>query len=291
MTASLDDGAPVTFRAMTGADVPQAAHLSRAEGWPHTEADWRLILSVSAGTVGIDWAGRVVATAIVTPYGNAVAALALVIVAPELRGRGLGRRLATLGIETSAGRELRLVATAAARRLYEALGFRAVAEIVQHQGIAVAGKPPGDVGWAGGEDLAAIVRLDAAAFGAPRKELLAALLGAGPVAVLRDGGRITAFAARRPFGRGTVVGPVVAPDRETAARLVAGHLAALEGTFVRVDTRTETGLATFLATRGLTHAGGGTLMVRAPSPSAVASPRPSPSPAARTFAIAAQALG
>jgi len=79
-------------------------------------------------------------------------------------------------------------------------------------------------------------------------------------AVIRDGSDIQAFAAIRPFGRGLVIGPVVARDDAEAKALIDFLFAHHHGMFVRVDTNISTNLAEWLTKRGLAHVGGGITM-------------------------------
>jgi hypothetical protein len=56
----------------------------------------------------------------------------------------------------------------------------------------------------------------------------------------------------REFGRGQVVGPLVAQNDQDAIHLTAAHLKNLTGQFVRVDTREKNGIfVEFLEQSGL----------------------------------------
>jgi len=68
----------------------------------------------------------------------------------------------------------------------------------------------------GRNDLAPLVELDAAACGAPRESLIAALMENGEAIVHDDAGEMVGFAFYRRFGRGHVIGPVVARDTASA---------------------------------------------------------------------------
>ena len=58
----------LTFVPFAPDHLPGALHLSRAAGWPHRAEDWALVLSLSQGLVALE-GQRVVATALVTPFG------------------------------------------------------------------------------------------------------------------------------------------------------------------------------------------------------------------------------
>ncbi|MGR6432951.1 GNAT family N-acetyltransferase [Rhizobium sp. PAMB 3174] len=264
--------------------IEGAVLLSRAESWPHRHADWKLAQELSTGIAAVDADGRVVGTTLVTPYGRDCATINMVIVDKSMRGLGLGRKLMERAIALAEDRPLRLVATDEGLPLYEKLGFVANGQIRQHQGEVrpvvcpdgVEDMQPGDL-----DDLKA---LDKEAHGADRSALIDALVERGEIAVIRKGKTIEAWAAIRPFGRGEVIGPVIAPDAKTACALIAYHASSRPAAFLRVDTGSETGIAPWLSEIGLSHVGGGTAMRRPAKEDAEQSRR-------KVYALANQALG
>lgn len=260
-----------------------AVRLSRQAGWPHRLEDWQMALALSEGVVAIDDA-RVVGTVLVTPYKANCATINMVIVDEAMRGRGLGRTLMDAALRIAGDRPLRLVATAEGLALYEKLGFQETGRVLQHQGVVGAVAAPRGIESATAADIDAIAALDRRAFGADRKGLIAYLAKAGELAVRRSESHVSGFAAIRPFGRGEVIGPVVAADLADAKALVAHFIAARPGRFLRVDTTVDTGLAPWLAEQGMAHVGGGISMMKPPI-------RRSADPTANTFALANQALG
>lgn len=100
--------------------------------------------------------------------------------------------------------------------------------------------------WIGSENLPTLTALDRAAFGADRAALMNALAGEGRFAAITNADGIAAFAAVRAFGRGEVVGPVVAEDRDQAGALIAFILSGMQGRFVRIDIPEDAGLSTWL---------------------------------------------
>jgi GNAT superfamily N-acetyltransferase len=262
-----------------------AVDLSRAAGWPHRRDDWELVLSISQGIVLLD-GDRVVGTAMTTPFGRRAATINMVIVDERMRGRGLGRQLMHAAIEAAGDRECRLIATEAGLPLYEILGFRPVGAIAQHQGPAVADHTvAGDgITWSDTPPVTALAVMDRDACGMDREVLIGRLAAAGQVATLHRHDRLAGFAILRPFGRGEVIGPVVAPAAAEAKALLAFVIAARPGAFLRVDTLEGPGLVPWLNERGLVRAGGGIVMTRGGLP-------PQPTRPFQTFALASQALG
>ncbi|MDA9404407.1 GNAT family N-acetyltransferase [Bradyrhizobium sp. CCBAU 45389] len=260
-----------------------ALRLSRQAGWPHRLEDWQLALDLSAGFVALD-ASTVVGTILMTPYKRDVATVNMVIVDEAVRGRGLGRKLMDAIIEQAGLRALRLVATGEGLPLYQKLGFCRTGTIIQHQGMVLPVAAPVNVRPAESHDIFGILELDRSAFGADRRCLLRTLAEVGQLAVLDRGHGIAGFAASRSFGRGEVIGPVVAGNADDGKALLSFFLARSEGRFVRVDTAETAQLSAWLAEHGLVQVGDGIAMQR---PVAVPS---NPSPFT-TFALASQAFG
>ncbi|WP_315753762.1 MULTISPECIES: GNAT family N-acetyltransferase [unclassified Bradyrhizobium] len=274
-----------SFVAFGPEHLEPATRLSLQAGWPHRREDWQMALALSKGRVAIAADARVIGTVLMTPYGATAGTINMVIVDEAERGQGLGRRLMQQARMLAGDRCLQLVATADGLPLYEKLGFRRTSEIVQHQGHLAHSVAQCDaVRAATPNDITAISALDAAAFGADRSALIAHVASIGEFAVLERQARTAGFAALRRFGRGLVVGPVVAADLDDAKALVAHFLAGREGEFIRVDTGLASGLAPWLSSLGLAHVGGGIVMHR---PAAKNTTRPSP----RSFALASQAFG
>ncbi|NKL98500.1 GNAT family N-acetyltransferase [Rhizobium leguminosarum bv. viciae] len=263
--------------------LDDAVALSRAAGWAHRREDWELIWSLSEGRIAL--AGdRVVGTALMTPFGDTCSAINMIIVDESQRGRGLGRKLTTAVLELGENRECRLTATNDGLPIYEKLGFVATHQIVRHQGNVSRVNAPENVEWVEPDALPAIKALDRAAFGASRDALIDVLAKQGRFAAIRNDDRIVAFASTRLFGKGEVVGPVVAENVEQARDLLAFILSGKEGHFVRIDIPEQTGLSSQLEDWGMPQEGEVVAMVRG----AVGR---SQTPAVQTFCLASQAIG
>lgn len=264
--------------------IEGAVALSRQENWPHRPQDWQMALQLSSGAVALDDQGRVTGTILVTPYGADCAMINMVIVDRNARGKGLGRRLMEQAFALAGDRPLRLVATTDGMPLYRKLGFAPSGTILQHQGnVAKLGAPDG-VEAASASDQPEIKAMDRDAYGADRQALIDALAERGQFAVIRRDGAIKAYAVIRPFGRGEVIGPVIAGSAADAKVLISYFAASRPGAFLRVDTDSRTGLAGWLAEIGLAHVGGGVAMDR-PARADAATVRP------KVYALANQALG
>lgn len=267
-----------TITAFESRHLDGALRLSQAVGWPHRRADWALVADIGQGVAAVD-GGQVIGTAFCVPFGD-MAALNMIIVADTHQGQGLGGRLMREIIALAGTRQKKsLVATAAGLPLYRKLGFGSVGQVVQHQGLAAEPPAPGrDVRKGGSNDLERVAALDLAATGMDRRALLQRILAEGAL-YLSAGG----FACRRDFGRGQVIGPIIAPDADEARDLLHAATAGCAGQFLRVDTSEGVGLEPALTALGLARVGGGIEMHNPP----VDTPARLPA----RFALVSQALG
>lgn len=285
--APADDG--VLLRPMTEADLPSAHALSAELRWPHRPTDWEQVFAHSEGLVA-ERDGQILATAQRWRWGPAHATIGLVIVTPACQGRRIGHRLMTTLLGGLDDCTVLLHATAEGRGLYERLGFVRTGEVRQHQGVA---QPTPLIalpaGWrlrpAGQNEAAALQQLDTDARGMPRPALIEDLLAQADACVVLDhDGTQQGFAMLRRFGRGHAIGPVVAPDAESAKALIA-HLAGMNaGHFTRIDIDFDSGLAEWLESIGLLRVDAPTTMVRG-------TPLQHPTDAPKLFAIVTQAVG
>jgi len=182
----------------------------------------------------------------------------MVITSPRLQTLGAGQWLMKRVFDKVAGRDLRLNATRAARRLYLSLDFQPEKTVYQCQGIArmqSMARPAdtrGDVRTLDARDIPAAIALDAAGFGVRRAALIEKLFAHSAGYGLFKGDTLNAFALCRPFGRGHVVGPVVAESDADAVAIVRPHVADHSGTFLRIDTHMDNGeFAAFLSHSGM----------------------------------------
>jgi predicted N-acetyltransferase YhbS len=277
----------LTFAAMQASHLPDAAQLSRAAGWPHRTEDWALVHGISNGVVALA-DNKLVATALATSFGP-VAMANLIIVDSSLRSRGLGREITQRAMATLDSACWQLVATQNGLPLYEKLGFRPLGEIAQHQGEISELSPIGPAIWGSAEDLPAIIELDYQALQMNRHRLFHALSSQARFAVIRGAdSAVSGFAVLREFGRGRVIGPVVASNLDEAKSLLSLALAEHPGELLRVDTETSTGLGAWLTQSGLAKIASGVLM----QAGGLSVPCDAPADSLpRRFALTSQALG
>jgi GNAT superfamily N-acetyltransferase len=228
-------------------DVKLLHALSIGVGWPHRPKDWDFLRRAGHGIVAVDGIGRVFGSAMWFPHGREFATIGLVITSPRTQAQGTGRWVMEQVFERCRDRNLSLNSTDAAYHLYLSLGFTKEATVFQWQGGVVAPLPAlpvldGELGPSSAEDLEEIAALDTHALAINRHRLLALLAEDASICTLKRRGEIVGYSMNREFGRGRVIGPIVASNDCDAIHLTAVHLKELAGRFVRVDTREQTGL-------------------------------------------------
>jgi GNAT superfamily N-acetyltransferase len=279
------DNEDVALVPFARAHLEGALKLSQEMSWPYLLKDWEFALQLGRGFV-VTSAGAVVGTALWWPYGDTHASTGMIIVSKAVQGRGYGARLMDALLAAARPRIITLNSTAEGLALYARRGFASIGMLHQHHGIPSQRRnmlPPGDVRTMVPSDLGAIVGLDHEATGWTRSEMLNRLIEVGDGYVLLRDGIPRGYAISRLFGRGHVIGPVVAESPTDARALIEAALAPLGSVFVRVDTSATSQLGEWLEGIGLQQVGDATTMI-------LGTQTPSTGPA-RMFAHANQSFG
>lgn len=270
---------------LTPAHLDQAHGLSQRLKWPFRVEDWAFALELGHG-FAVENDGRLVGTALWWPYGTDFATVGMIIVSPDAQRQGIGGRLMAALLAATRGRRVILNSTREGLALYTRLGFKPYGLVTQHQAV-LAKAPPVDaaipVRPVQPTDLPAIRAVDARGSGMDRTLLLDALLGMAQTVVVERGGEVTGYGCARRWGRGYVIGPVIARDADDARAIIARLAAVHEGEFVRVDTTEACGLAPWLVEIGLPQVDRVVAM-------SLGAP-PQPAPGATLFALSNQSLG
>ena len=243
-------------------DLRHCVRLSVDRGWLPERAKWSLLLEVSEvfgidapdGGDGADGAGSgdgaLAGAVVLTRYGADLASVGMMLVAARYGRRGLGRALMEHLLAEVGDATVTLFATDLGKPLYDKLGFRddpperGVHRTVPRRSVA-SPSPPSPPSTADNSkmrtrpaaaaDMASIIDVDKAAFGADRSRLLRRLPAfAGQLLVLETGRGVAGFAAAWQNHTSTVIGPVVAPDGAAARRLIGDLAAGIRGQ-VRLD--------------------------------------------------------
>ena len=247
-------------------DLRHCVRLSVDRGWLPEKAKWSLLLEVSEvfgidapdggdggdGTDGGD--GALAGAVVLTRYGADLASVGMMLVAARYGRMGLGRALMEHLLAEAGDATVTLFATDLGKPLYDKLGFRTIRRSAAFTGpfradpfrtgpflaepavtAATADNSKMRTRPAAAADMASIIDVDKAAFGADRSRLLWRLPAfAGQLLVLETGRSIAGFAAAWQNHTSTVIGPVVAPDGAAARRLIGDLAAGIRGQ-VRLD--------------------------------------------------------
>ena len=240
-------------------DLRHCVRLSVDRGWLPERAKWSLLLEVSEvfgidapgggdGGNGADGGGSgdgaLAGAVVLTRYGAGLASVGMMLVAARYGRRGLGRALMEHLLAEAGDATVTLFATDLGKPLYDKLGFRTIRRSAAFTGPFRAG-PAGAARAADNSkmrtrsaaaaDMASIIDVDKAAFGADRGCLLRRLPAfAGQLLVLETEHGVAGFAASWQNHTSTVIGPVVAPDGAAARRLIGDLAAGIRGQ-VRLD--------------------------------------------------------
>jgi GNAT superfamily N-acetyltransferase len=241
------------IRPLTFEGLDDAFRLSTVAGWNQRIDDWRMLLRLApAGAFAAlsdARAASIVGTAIGIDYGG-FAWIAMMLVDPAYRGRGVGRRLLEAAMDAVPSHlPIRLDATPLGRPLYRRYGFEEEAALSRHvidQGRlaeprAARTRPARyAVQPLTGTDMPIVIEQDRATFGGTRGAVLEWAFRSAPqyaYTVRSDSterGPIHYCLGRR--GRlFDQIGPVVAGDDEIAHALVSAALGAAGDRRVAVD--------------------------------------------------------
>lgn len=219
---------------LTLSDHDGALALSTAIGWNQRAEDWRMLLRIApSGSFAAVANGRVVGTAIGIDYGR-FGWIAMMLVDPAYRGRGLGARLLERAMTALPPTlPIRLDATPLGRPLYRRFGFEDDVVLSRHVADAPAGGYLAEPLATGAPicpltaaELPSVTELDTHVFGGDRRRVIEWMM---------DGSPHYAWVADDSLGRpqyclgraGLVfdqIGPVVAQDPSVAQALVGAAL-------------------------------------------------------------------
>ncbi|MDD1519634.1 MULTISPECIES: GNAT family N-acetyltransferase [Bradyrhizobium] len=279
------DNEDVALLPFSRAHLEGALKLSQEMSWPYRIEDWDVALQLGHGFV-LQREGTVIGTAAWWPYGETHASAGMIIVAKAAQGRGYGARLMDALLASARPRTIALNSTAEGITLYRRRGFLPTGIIHQHQGIPRQSHETPRSGLLrpmAASEFEAIARLDRTASGLERRQLLNRLFDSGDGHVLLRDGILCGYAISRLFGRGYVIGPVVAESPTDARALIEFAIARLGPVFVRIDTPASSQLGEWLESIGLQQVSDATTMVLG-TPAEWTGP-------ARMFGLANQSFG
>ena len=248
---------PFALDTLSAADTHACWQLSQALRWPHREADWQQFISWAKahGTaLAVRADGRLIGCGLAWQWGHEQGSIGMVIVDNAWQRRGIGKRLFKGLLQALDGRDVMLQATAQGRPLYELLGFTAIGHARQFHGHW---QPPTEAAPTAPvttdnlarllqpQDLPALLAYDQRERGLTRPALLQALLAQMDAdercaVSVDEQGHLCGYGILRRFGRGWVVGPLLADGADRAVALVKRLTQERTGDFVRIDLAAHT---------------------------------------------------
>lgn len=237
---------PPVLRAMTLADLPFCLRLSSVAGWNQTAHDWRRALALEPHGAWIAALDERDVGTVTTCRFQTVGWIALLLVAPAARRRGVGRALferAVEYLEECGATSQRLDATPLGQPLYEEFHFSADFTVARFAGSPRATLPEAaespSLEPVKPADLPDILELDARITQTRRTRLLERLYAQAPDSARlvrgRDAQTLDAFGFARPGRMAAQIGPCLAASPTSGERLLRDALRRFVGQFVYVD--------------------------------------------------------
>lgn len=236
--------------------------------WAHRSRDLELLFSLGRGHIALDEIGRPLGSIMVFPSGSQFASLGMMTIAPRLNTPETAAWLLNLVLEACDDHDLRLCTAQEAQPVFEKAGFVPTRKVVQMQGrlmrIFDVEEPPDMViRPMRASDMGAILALDLQVFGVERDRVIETLVERSKCLVAEEHGELRGFACLRPFGRGQIIGPLVAQADSMAIAFCTRLLPAAYGDVLRIDAPIEPGpFASFLKQLGLRECASTTEMYR-----------------------------
>jgi GNAT superfamily N-acetyltransferase len=234
--------AALLTRNFTLDDVPSGLRLCRLSGWNQVEEDWLTFLKLGENACRvIESDGTVVGTVATLSFAQGFSWIAMILVDPAMRGRGIGTDLIQEALTILKDEQcIGLDATEAGGRIYRNHGFKEEYRINR-----LVAKAPSKFFCIEGnacrpicdDDLEDIFALDKEVYGADRSGLLRSLFARNPEYAWMS--RIGRTAGGYVFGRHGYhhehVGPLVAGSETIARELFSCCAARGEGRSLVVD--------------------------------------------------------
>jgi len=236
----LSDEIPMTndicYRPMTLDDVEAADRLRQSIGWNQTPADWRRMLKLSPqGCFEATRHRELLGTVTSITYEKTLSWIGMMLVHPDYRRQGIGRRLMETVLACLHGRGvtcIRLDATPMGLPLYEQLGFVSEWTLTRWQGQGNRHPPLSQGGSSRTRvlrdaDWPAVQMIDTPVLGVSRLDLVQSLsLESVQVRVWPAEGRVAGWGLLRSGTNADYLGPIVCRREDGALGLVDAILAA-----------------------------------------------------------------
>ncbi|MDM5225214.1 GNAT family N-acetyltransferase [Cytobacillus sp. NJ13] len=207
-------------------DIPGLIDLSASVGWDYDEHEVGTLLRSGRVFGHKNAEGSIVSSAAIIRYDTNLASIGMVIVHEEYRGLGLGKEAAQRCASSVPGDiAVMLIATKEGKPLYEKMGFITVDFIHKYICDEVASDKSEDglsIEAFIQSDFPKILEIDAAAFGDKRSAFLRNRIRQSKQCLVakNNNGEIIGYGLSIHGPVNLILGPIAAPDSETAALIV-----------------------------------------------------------------------
>ncbi|GIP62640.1 N-acetyltransferase [Virgibacillus pantothenticus] len=209
-------------------DIPGLITLSAAVEWDYDKYEIQTVISSGRVYGHKNKEGEIVSSAAIIPYGQSLASIGMVIVHPEYRGKGLGRKVTQKCIDSvSADNAIMLIATDEGKLMYKRMGFYPIDYVHKYLCNNYLSIKPNnqldiEINSMRKVDLPQVVRLDKDAFGEERKTfLIHRIKQAKDSIVVKDSdGTIIGFGLSILGPINLILGPIIAPNHHIASLLI-----------------------------------------------------------------------
>lgn len=223
---------------MSLADMEIAVEWAAAEGWNPGLEDIPAFWNTDPEGFLMGWLGdEPVACISVVRHTADFGFLGFYICAPEYRGKGYGWALWQAGLAHLGARTIGLDGVPDQEENYRRSGFEFAFRSHRYEG-EITGRAHAGFTAATPADADEIIALDAAVNGVERRAFVEAWATNSPrrlTMLSRDGGRITAMGTIRACRVGHKIGPLIAPDTDTAIALTESLVHAAGAAQVAID--------------------------------------------------------
>lgn len=228
------------LRTMVEEDLPHCQQLKRTIGWNQRVSDWRRFLSLNpTGCFVATHSGQIIGTVCTVAYRHC-GWVAMVLVDPDYRRRGIGRNLLLRGIDhlEQRGLTVKLDATPEGKLLYDTLGFSDEYTGARYECSSLHIAPSPDRACHRITTMTETAELDCRIFGDDRSHVLQSYLDAYPKYAIcaKENGRLTGYLFAREGEHAFHIGPWVAVHESAARQLLVQCLLDRKPETVFIDT-------------------------------------------------------
>lgn len=228
----LKDGG-IRIREMTAEDVDIGMKFKELAGWNQTGADWERFLAIAPGGCFVaEVEDEPVGTVVTVIFEDRCGWVAMVLVPPQHRRKGIGTAMLHHGIDylkSSSVETIKLDATPMGREVYLPLGFVDEYGLERWEGKGQAFEVE-NVFAMSESDLSDVIALDTPVYGLSRAALVRRLFedSNGVCGLVRnEDGEVQGYAMARPGSNAWQLGPVLANSRDAGEELIKWSLSRL----------------------------------------------------------------